>query len=86
MMASNLLRPCLQPRSVVIPDEKAQIERLQSIAVIQQRLQTLLDEGRLLRQSIEIVSGEKDARFEAKDAEPSARIPARGRPKKKSQS
>jgi len=54
--------------------------------VIQHRLQTLLDEGRLLRQSIEIVSGEKDARFDAKDAERKVRIPAGGRPKKKSQS
>jgi hypothetical protein len=66
-MASNLLPRLLQPRSVVIPDEKAQFERLQSIAAIQQRLQVVLDEGRLLRQSIEVVSGKNDARTEEQD-------------------
>jgi hypothetical protein len=50
----------IQPWSVVIPDEKAQSERLQSIATIQKRLQALLDEGRMLRQSIEVVSGESN--------------------------
>jgi len=39
--------------SVVIPDERPQSERLQSIATIQKRLQALLDEGRMLRQAIE---------------------------------
>ena len=50
----------IQPWSVVIPDEKADSERLQSIATIQKRLQILLDEGRLLRQSLEVVSATRD--------------------------
>ena len=44
------------PRSVVIPDKRATFERLESIATIQKRLQDLLDEGRLLRRSIEVAS------------------------------
>ena len=53
-----LLSLAIHPWSVVIPDERPQSERLQSIATIQKRLQALLDEGRLLRLSIEEVSGE----------------------------
>jgi hypothetical protein len=47
------LRGGFTPWSVVIPDERPQSERLQSIATIQKRLQALLDEGRMLRQAIE---------------------------------
>ena len=50
----------IQPWSVVIPDEKAESERLQSIATLQKRLQVLLDEGRLLRQSLEVMSAARD--------------------------
>jgi len=46
------------PRSVVIPDKRATFERLESIATIQKRLQDLLDEGRLLRRSIEVASAD----------------------------
>jgi hypothetical protein len=49
------------PWSVVIPDEKADSERLQSIATIQKRLQALLDEGRSLRQSLEVMTDLHDA-------------------------
>lgn len=59
-MAPNLLGILIQPRSVIIPDEKADSERLQSIATIQKRLQALLDEGRLLRQSLEVMSTGRD--------------------------
>ena len=59
-MAPILLSKLIQPWSVVIPDEKAESERLQSIATIQKRLQTLLDEGRLLRQSLEVMSAGRD--------------------------
>jgi len=46
------------PRSVAIPDKRATFERLESIATIQKRLQDLLDEGRLLRRSIEVASAD----------------------------
>jgi hypothetical protein len=40
----------------VIPDDKADSNRLRSIATMQKRLQTLIDEGRMLRRSLEVMS------------------------------
>ncbi len=57
-MALNLLLLRGSTRSVVIPDEKHDAERLRSIATIHKRLQDAIDEGRRLRRSLELVSVE----------------------------
>lgn len=62
------------PRSVVIPDKRAQAERLKSIADMQKRLQDLLDENRQLRRSIDFMSADDSA----PGPEPRGREPIRG--------
>jgi hypothetical protein len=58
-MALKLLyRPRAFQGSRIIPDNRAASQRLDSIATVQRRLQQMLDEGRMLRQQIEVLSAD----------------------------
>jgi hypothetical protein len=60
-MALKLLyRPRAFQGSKIIPDKRAASQRLDSIATVQRRLQQMLDEGRMLRRQIEVVSTDLD--------------------------
>lgn len=71
------------PRSVAIPDKRAQIARLKSIADMQKRLQALLDENRQLRRSIDFVSADDPAAEPGPLDRDPAREPVKGPARRK---